>query len=226
MDTPKTGRAFNPLYPTYGIQNNYQPPYYQYMPSKITSKKDDVFTSIVIKILDKVLGATPAVIEKLFGTGLTQLSNFGDDYSYGDNYGDYNIGYGISSDIQKLLKSLGYLGYGPLIFLKIIDGFTTVMRILKKNSFFKNFLIPALLLLLVAGSVLFLVWWLQPNENSYEYNLKSHQSGYQYPNTNDGQYMYNNNYQNNNNYNTPGKSYNTPVYSRSYFDDGQRNSFV
>lgn len=116
-------------------------------------KKNDAFTSITLKILDKIIDSTPAIVERLFGRGLWELSNFG---SYGESY-NYNAGNSNQNDLQRLFKNLGLLGYGPLIFLNVIDGFTTFMKILRRNEFFKNFLTPALILLLVAGAIVFLV---------------------------------------------------------------------
>lgn len=133
--------------------------------------KSDIFEKIITKIVniivDKVVIAIPILIRKLFGITI-------------DNLADYNPSYG--SSVQSL-KDLGIFGYLPLIILKLIDGFTYFINVMKRNKFVKTFLIPALVLAGVLGFIVFLIWWLQPdydysqhnylnydNNNAYKYN--------------------------------------------------------
>ncbi|VEN47585.1 unnamed protein product, partial [Callosobruchus maculatus] len=165
----------------------------------VTKTKPDVIATIIVKIFDHILNAVPSIVERIFGRGIYDLVNFR-DYSYSNNGYNYN---GQQNDLQKLFRGLGILGYGPLLFLKIIDGFTTFLNILRRNSFFRTFLLPALVLLVVAGSVIFLIWWLQPNDsNSYynynkaytNFNGQSHNSNYNQPQYDQKYRQYSSNY--------------------------------
>ncbi|CAH1972282.1 unnamed protein product [Acanthoscelides obtectus] len=176
-----------PLQQLYNPSNSLQPS----VLNPVTKEKPDVIATIIVKIFDHVLSAVPTIIERIFGRGIYDLFNFS-DYN---NYSNYN-GYGYyngQNDLQKLFRGLGILGYGPLIILKIIDGFTTFMNILRRNSFFRTFLLPALVLMLIAGSVIFLIWWLQPDnftsnyqnvyqssngQNQYYSNVQPHYNNY------------------------------------------------
>lgn len=51
--------------------------------------------------------------------------------------------------------------------LKIINSLSYFVSVLKKNPFFKNFLLPALVLLGINGLVVFLIWFMQPDTNYY-----------------------------------------------------------
>lgn len=151
----------------------------------IESKKSDLIASIIEKVFDGLLKSLPKILEKLFGNGLYELLSFNNEYDYKGSY--YNSVYDTTSDLKKLLSNFGLFGYGPLVFLKIIDGITAFVKILKKNKFFKNFLIPAGVILLIAGAAVFLVWWLQYDSYSYE-----HYGGYDVSNDYP-QYSYNSN---------------------------------
>lgn len=130
----------------------------------IDSKINDLIASIIEKVVDGLLKALPKIIEKIFGKNLFELFDFSDEYqgNYQNNYGNnYNSVYNPSTGVKKLLGHFGLIGYLPLIFLKIIDGISNFMNILKRNTFFKNFLLPAGIVLFIAGSVVFLIWWFQ-----------------------------------------------------------------
>lgn len=93
------------------------------------------------------------------------------------------------------------------------------MKLLKKNKFFKNFLLPAGLLLVIAGAVVFLIWWLQPD--SYEnyggtyQETSNYYKPHQYPPQSNG--YHDNSYSND-------LPYNKYVNSRGNYD-GNRNMF-
>lgn len=127
------------------------------------AKKLDIFEKVITKIIDiavdKVAIAIPILIKKLFGITVENLADYNPSYGYSSNYGS----------VQSL-KDLGIFGYLPLIILKLVDGFTYFVKILKQNKFVKNFLIPLVVLGGVLGSILFLIWWLQPDDyNQYGY---------------------------------------------------------
>jgi hypothetical protein len=103
-----------------------------YAPPPVTdvkSAKNDFFLDVVGKILDKLIAAIPVVIQKLFSFSLDELSRY--------DYQDY--------DVQTLYKNLGIFAYLPVVLLRLVKGISSFMSILKKNSFFKNFLMPALI---------------------------------------------------------------------------------
>nr|CAI5858429.1 unnamed protein product [Callosobruchus analis] len=180
----------------------------------VTKTKPDVIATVIVKIFDHILNAVPTIVERIFGRGIYDLVNFS-DYGYSNNGYNYNI---QQNDLQKLFRGLGILGYGPLIFLKIIDGFTTFLSILKRNSFFRTFLLPALVLLLVAGSVIFLIWWLQPNDSMFYYNYnKAYKSV--------GGQSQNNNYQPqyDQNYRKYSNNYGTVSYNRQGYNSDSGN---
>lgn len=214
------------------LSSSYQPPYYQHnhfsrVPPKVPTfemyrpKKNDVFTSIILNVLDKIIAATPAIVERLFGRGFRELSNSG----YGDSY-NYGIGYANQNDLQKLFRNLGFFGYGPLIILNLIEGFTTFMKILRRNQFFKNFLTPALVLLVVTGAIVFLVWWLQSDEDfkgPNRHDPRLYSGGY-YDKYNEPYSNYNyhsGGYGNNNNNYGYGGRYGPPGNPRGYFPGRQ-----
>lgn len=153
-----------------------------YLPT-VDSKKTDIIAVILEKIVGALLKAVPTILGKLFGKGLYELVNFNDEYEYGSYGNNYNQGvYDSTSDLKKLFRHLGFLGFIPMIFLKIIDGFTTFIYILKKNKFFRYFLIPALVLLVIAGAVVFLIWWLQYDYYGYSAGTYKSISNYNEPN--------------------------------------------
>lgn len=124
-----------------------------------TDKHKDIFTEILIKIVEKIFNSLPEVLSKLFGNLVT---------SVGDSYGDYY------SPLQNILKNLGPMGYVPLIFVKLLESAGTILQHLKKNPLFRQFLLPALVLGLVAGAIFFLIYFLQPQE---PYGYVSYQGG-------------------------------------------------
>lgn len=159
-----------------------------------SSFKNDFFTDVISRLLDKIISVIPVVIQKLFNFSLDELSK--------NDYSDY--------DVQVLYKNLGIFAYLPVILLRLVKGISAFMNMLRKNSFFRNFLMPAIILATVAGAVIFLIWWLQPdNSNPYGYI-----SGDNY----DTNYQYSGNYQNSGNNQYPVSSNNNPVYNRSYFN--------
>lgn len=134
-------------------------------------KKLDIFEKIINIIVDKVAIAIPIVIRKLFGITI-------------ENLADYNPNYGYGS-VQSL-KDLGIFGYLPLIALKFLDGFTYFINLLKKNKFIKTFLMPVLVIGGVLGFIVFLIWWMQPDDyNKYGYlNYEGDRNyGYNYDNS-------------------------------------------
>ncbi|XP_044272602.1 uncharacterized protein LOC123016333 [Tribolium madens] len=159
-----------------------------------SSFKNDFFTDVISRILDKLISAIPIVIQKLFHFSLDELSK--------NDYSDY--------DVQVLYKNLGIFAYLPVIILRLVKGISAFMNMLRKNSFFKNFLMPAIILATVAGAVIFLIWWLQPDSSNNPY-------GYISGDNNDANYQYAGNYQYSGNNQYP-VSTNSPVYSRSYFN--------
>nr|CAH7764131.1 unnamed protein product [Callosobruchus chinensis] len=170
----------------------------------VTKTKPDVIATIIVKIFDHILNAVPSIVERIFGRGIYDLVNFS-DYGYSSNGYNYN---GQQNDLQK------HFGLRSSYLFKIIDGFTTFLNILKRNSFFRTFLLPALVLMLVAGSVIFLIWWLQPNDSNsdYNYNKAYTSSNGQTQNNNYNQPQYDKNYkQYSNNYG--GASYNRQGYN-------------
>lgn len=154
-----------------------------------------MIASIIEKVVDGLLKSLPKIVEKLFGYGLFDLFHFNDQLDYQENYqgnyqsnyqnnyrNNYNSLYKPSTDIKKLFGHFGLVGYIPLFVLKIIDGITTLMNLLKRNKFVKNFLVPAGIVLLVAGSIVFLIWWLQPEYNeNYEDKYQEFSKYYDHP---------------------------------------------
>lgn len=155
-----------------------------YYPSKVKNavkvKKLDIFEKIITKIIDivvdKVAIAIPILIKKIFGLNLESLTNYS--------------GYGYNTDIQKL-KDSGIFGYLPLIILKFADTIGAFTNVLQKNKFIKNTLVPILILLGVAGFVLFLIWWMQPSTDQSDNNTNGYIDKY-YPLPYNYRYLYNN----------------------------------
>lgn len=238
----KFGRPYQ-YYPYHDSLHPHQQP--RFLDDKfevIKAKKQSVFNSIVGKILDKIIGVIPVVLEKLFGASLYELFNFNGYGSYSEGY---NGGYGVYSnskgDVKNLFKSLGVLGYAPLVVLKLIDGVSTIISILKKNKFFRNFLVPVLMLLLALGAIIFLIWWMQPDDqpilqiagNYHQPNNQLEYGDNYYKSAADGrynpyqrQYGYHNVHSPYRPYNNYGyENYGKPVdgrgYSRSYFENAR-----
>ncbi|KAL3274385.1 hypothetical protein HHI36_015783 [Cryptolaemus montrouzieri] len=120
-------------------------------------KKIEIFKSIVAKIMDKVLESLPVILQKLFGFAVHELTAYGDNYGYGSDYG------------LSIFRNLGIFGYIPIIIIRIVNAISTFVYILQKNKFLKYFLIPAGVVLLVAGSMVFLIWWMQPSDYYVNY---------------------------------------------------------
>ncbi|XP_050295339.1 uncharacterized protein LOC126735412 isoform X2 [Anthonomus grandis grandis] len=119
----------------------------------LNNKKQDIFTDIVVKVVQKLLNALPEVLNIIFGNIFTNVGGASGDYS----------------PVQNILKNLGALGYLPLVAIKILDSLGLVLTHLNKNQFFKQFLLPGISLLLIGGVVLFLVFFYQQNNNPYGY---------------------------------------------------------
>lgn len=145
-------------------------------------KKLDIFEKIITKIIDivvdKVAIAIPILIKKIFGLNLESLTNYS--------------GYGYDTDI-KSLKDSGILGYLPLIILKFADTIGAFTNILQRNKFVKNTLVPILVLLGVAGFVIFLIWWMQSGTEQSDSNTNRYIDKYYPPPYNNYRYPYNNN---------------------------------
>lgn len=121
--------------------------------SKKLEKKEGVIEKTIGKIIDKVIKkvqiALPTIIQKLLGLGF-EFSEKG------------------------LTKSsvVGLLDFLPMFLMNIFSRLSNFIDVLKKNKFLKSFLVPALVVVAVAGSVIFLVWFLQSDthqnyENTY-----------------------------------------------------------
>lgn len=236
----------------------YQPPNYEYnkvVPSKIKipplpPKKDDIFTSMVGKVLDKVISSIPKILGKLFGEsieGLVDKIEY-DKYAYGyeKQNGVSNSNY--NTNLESTFYSLGAFGYIPLIILKLLSGLSTFVSILKKNKFFKNFLVPAFVLLIVSGAVIFLIWWFKDDETNglrqigFDNQRMSTEEFNKYRNVHSGTDYYFNNFKNvpypmsfypsyyknypySNSKSIDSRTVNDIVpglYYRTYFDDGSK----
>lgn len=141
-----------------------------------SGKRSDAFTEIVMKILEKVGDSLPQLISRIFGNIFSDIGN-----SYGDNY----------SAMQTVLKNLGRLGFVPMVLVKILESAGIIFSELRKNQLFRQFLLPALVLGLVGGAVLFVMFFFQQDEpyDRIEYQQSSypqHESSPSY-NTNDRQ---------------------------------------
>lgn len=145
----ETNRAsYLPNYQIYSHSTNK----YELEPPKEPS---DHLTKIVLKIVDKILGLTPIVLRRISNYLLNQLG-----------LGGYN--YENASIFQIV----------PIILMRILDGLSTFINVLRYNKFLRTFLIPVLVLILVGGGVIFLIWFLQPADyydytNTYNKELNS-----------------------------------------------------
>lgn len=142
----------------YEIQEYKPKPSVDKLHGLVKQKKLDIFEKIITKIIDIVVDKTviaiPILIRKIISVTFDDLTSYGSDYGY-DSYA-----------VQGL-KKLGIFGFIPLVALKVINGLSYFVSVLKKNTFFKNFLLPALVLLGVNGLIVLLVWFMQPNEMNY-----------------------------------------------------------
>lgn len=117
-------------------------------------RNNDAFSAVVVKIIEKVFASLPEALKKVFGNLITDI---------GDSYGDYN------SPLQNLLRNLGSVGYLPLVLVKILESSGEILKYLKKNQFFSQFLLPAVIFGLLGGAVLFLMFFLQQKDEPYGY---------------------------------------------------------
>ncbi|XP_066246734.1 uncharacterized protein [Euwallacea similis] len=130
------------------------------------SNKNDMFSEIIVKIMEKVFASLPEALKRASGNLLSDI---------GDSYGDYD------SPLQNVLKNLGSFGQIPLVLIKILESAGDIIKYLKKNRFFREFLLPGLILGLIGGAVLFLIYFLQSEEEPYGY-ISYHGDSYQdYP---------------------------------------------
>ncbi|XP_030746088.1 uncharacterized protein LOC115874928 isoform X2 [Sitophilus oryzae] len=142
------------------LQKHDDNPFSYKVESKSTSLHQDIFTKIVVKILDKLIAVTPTVLSKLFGNLVTDIGATSDYYS----------------PLQNIFKNLGVAGYFPLILIKILETTGTVIQYMKKNSFVRNFLVPGISLALVAGAVLFVIYFYQDNQYNTELSDNNYDS--------------------------------------------------
>lgn len=117
-------------------------------------RNNDAFSVVVVKIIEKIFASLPEALKKVFGNLITDI---------GDSYGDYN------SPLQNLLRNLGSVGYLPLVLVKMFESAGDILKYLKKNPFFRQFLLPALIFGLIGGAVLFLMFFLQQEDEPYGY---------------------------------------------------------
>lgn len=134
-------------------------------------KKNDKFDKLFLKIakfiIHKVGLLIPYLVESLFGINLTY-----------DTYNSYGSGYG--SGVQEF-KQFGLLGLIPVIIINILTKVSAFVKILQKNTFLRRFLVPAGVILIVVGSLVFLTWWLYPGDD-YDNKYLSYEGSY-YPGT-------------------------------------------
>lgn len=132
---------------------------------------DKIFRRIVEKILRKV----GIFFEVLFGSSVDGNSGYKND-----NYSLFNGVFG------SVFQNLGFLGVIPMIIVRLIGAFVKMFQGLRKIPFFRTFLIPAGALLLLNGVVIFLVWWLQLEDEggssySQDYNNYQEPPNYEQP---------------------------------------------
>lgn len=122
--------------------------------SKRRRKKQNIFDKIFDKIINafmnSLLDALPQFIERFFGLNVSYGNNYVSSYQYGD----YNV---------QIPRFFGIGGYIPLIILKTLYSINSFIYELQKSPFIRNFFIPAGIVLLISGLVVFLIYWLQPN---------------------------------------------------------------
>lgn len=123
--------------------------------------------------MDKVIESLPVILQKLFGFAVHELTAYGDDYG---------AAYGGDNSYLAVFRNLGIFGYLPLILLRIVNAISTFIYILQKNKFLKYFLVPAGVVLLVAGGMVFLIWWMQPTDYYMNYDKLSYDKDTTYNN--------------------------------------------
>ncbi|XP_076258692.1 uncharacterized protein LOC143195457 [Rhynchophorus ferrugineus] len=141
--------------------NNYFPRHFD-INEKTFNKPQDILEKLILKILDKVIGITPSIMKRLFGNLVSNIGN---------SYVDYN------SPLQKIFSNIGASGYFPIIMIKVLETTGTVIQYMRKNRFVTQIGIPGISLALVAGVVLFLIYFYQ-GDHSYNLITYSDQNGY------------------------------------------------
>ncbi|KAL1497985.1 hypothetical protein ABEB36_008860 [Hypothenemus hampei] len=111
------------------------------------------------------MNSLPAVFHNIFGNLVSEI---------GTSSGDYN------SPLQNIVKNLGRVGIFPLIVVRLIETIGSIFKYLKKNQFFRQFLLPGLVLGLTGGAILFLIFFLQ-QEEPYGYLGYENRPNYDYP---------------------------------------------
>lgn len=141
----------------------------------LKQKKLDIFEKVITKIIDIVVDKTviaiPILLRKIISVSFDDLTSYGS-------------GYGYDSYALQGLKKLGIFGFIPLVLLKLVNGLSYFVSVLKQNAFFKNFLLPALVLLGINGLVVLLIWFMQPNimnYNAIDYDKKYDYGSYNKP---------------------------------------------
>lgn len=119
----------------------------------LSDKKQDIFTQIVLKILEKILGTLPSVIHRLFGNLVSSVG-----HSYGDSH----------SPLQHVFDNLGAVGFIPLILIRFLDTAGVILKHLSQNKLFKSFLLPGIIIAAAGVGILFLVYFYQQDEHEHE----------------------------------------------------------
>ncbi|XP_066151675.1 uncharacterized protein [Euwallacea fornicatus] len=127
------------------------------------SNTNDMFSEVIVKIVEKIFASLPEALKRVSGNLLSDIGN---------SYGDYN------SPLQNVLRNLGSFGQIPLVLIKILESVGDIIKYLKKNKFFREFLLPGLILGLIGGAILFLIYFLQSDEEPYGY-ISYHSDNYQ-----------------------------------------------
>lgn len=86
-----------------------------------------------------------------------------------------------SSRGMQIWKRQGLFGLIPMFIFKFFSSLGYFVKVLQQNKFIKTFLLPALVVLGISGMVIFLIWWLQPNEephNAYQISDGAYNKGY------------------------------------------------
>lgn len=151
---------------------------------KKVQKFDKLFIKIVKFILHKLHISAPYIVESLFDgepveyvyEGEEGYGGYDNDYRSAktENQVKYRSGeYG--NVVQNALGGFGgggipgfngLLGIIPTILFKLLSNFSSFLNILKRNNFFKNFLVPGVLILLVDGIMATLIWWFSPQDDT------------------------------------------------------------
>lgn len=139
---------------------------------KTVHKFDKLFLKIAKFIIHKIGLLIPTLIENFFGLDISYENGYGSGYGHGTNL----------NAVQEF-KQFGLLGLIPVMIVKILTKISSLVAILQQNRFLRNFLIPAGVVLLVNGAIIFLIWWLFP---LYDYNYGNNYNKYNYVGYNSG----------------------------------------